>query len=127
VPGTKQRWALPFLCVLATTPDVSQQLGLRHKTIGLRAHQLVSLLRRWLPEVPIKLLGALAYSILELGLQSTAPRSRSRCLPPCAGTRCSTTRLRCAAPTRWGGRPWLAHACPLEPTSCRIRRRCGSD
>jgi hypothetical protein len=69
VPRTRQRWALPFLTVLATTPEVSQQLGLRHKTLGMRAHQLVSLLRRWLPEVPITLLGDLAYSILELGLQ----------------------------------------------------------
>jgi hypothetical protein len=47
---------------------VSQHLGLRHKTLGLRAHQLVSLLRRWLPGVPSKLLGDLAYSILERGL-----------------------------------------------------------
>ncbi len=72
VPWTRQRWALPFLCVLATTPEASQQLGLRHKTLGMRAHQLVSLLRRWLPEIPIKLMGDQAYSILELGLHSTA-------------------------------------------------------
>jgi hypothetical protein len=71
VPWTRQRWALPFLGALATTPEVSQQLGLRHKTIGMRAHQLVSLLRRWLPGVPIKLMGDLAYSILELGLHCT--------------------------------------------------------
>jgi len=68
VPWTRQRWALPFLCVLATTPTVSAQLGLRHKTLGVRARQVVSLLRRWLPGVPIKLLGDQAYSILELGL-----------------------------------------------------------
>ena len=68
VPWTKQRWALPFLCVLATTPEVSAHLGIRHKTLGLRARQVVSLLRRWLPGVPIKLLGDRAYSILELGL-----------------------------------------------------------
>ena len=68
VPWTKQRWALPFLCVLATTPEVSAQLGLRHKTLGMRAQQVVSLLRRWLPSVPMKLLGDRAYSILELGL-----------------------------------------------------------
>ena len=37
VPWTKQRWALPFLCVLATTPEVSERLGQRHKTIGRRA------------------------------------------------------------------------------------------
>ncbi|HEV2458706.1 MAG TPA: hypothetical protein VGS80_10105, partial [Ktedonobacterales bacterium] len=68
VPWTKQRWALPFRWVLATTPEVSAQLGRRHKTRGLRARQVVSLLRRWLPGMPIKLLGDQAYSILELGL-----------------------------------------------------------
>jgi hypothetical protein len=71
VPWTKQRWALPFLCVLATTPEVSARLGMRHKTLGLRARQVVSLLRRWQPAAPIKLLGDQAYSILELGLHCT--------------------------------------------------------
>jgi hypothetical protein len=69
VPWTRQRWALPFLCVLATTPEVSAHLGIRHKTLGLRACQVVRLLRRWQPGGPIKLLGDMAYSILELGLQ----------------------------------------------------------
>jgi hypothetical protein len=68
VPWTKQRWALPFLCVLATTPEVSARLGIRHYTLGQHARQVVSLLRRWLPGAPIKLLGDGAYSILELGL-----------------------------------------------------------
>jgi DDE superfamily endonuclease len=71
VPWTKQRWALPFLCVLATTPQVSAQLGIRHKTLGMRACQVVSRLHRWLPGVPIKLMGDMAYSILELGLHCT--------------------------------------------------------
>jgi len=56
---------------LATTPEVSARLGIRHKTLGQRARQVVSLLRRWLPGVPIKLLGDQAYSILELGLHCT--------------------------------------------------------
>jgi hypothetical protein len=72
LPWTQQCWALPFLCVLATTPEVSQKLGKRHKTVGMRAHQLVSLLRRWLPNGPIKLIGDTAYSILELGLPCLA-------------------------------------------------------
>ncbi len=72
VPWTKQQWAFPFLCVLATTPEVSAQLGIRHKTLGLRARQVVSLLRRWLPGVSIKLMGDMAYSILELGWQCAA-------------------------------------------------------
>jgi hypothetical protein len=71
VPWTRQRWALPFLCVLATTHEVSARLGIRHKTLGRRARQVVSLLRRWLPGVPMKLLGDQAYSILELGLYCT--------------------------------------------------------
>jgi DDE superfamily endonuclease len=70
-PWTKQRWALPFLCVLATTPEVSARLGIHHKTLGQRARQVVSLLRRWMPGVRIKLMGDMAYSILELGLHCT--------------------------------------------------------
>src|SRR5215467_7132832 len=70
VPWTKQRWALPFLCVLATTPEVSERLGRRHKTIAMWAQQMISLVRRWLPERRIRLMGDTAYSVLELGLHA---------------------------------------------------------
>lgn len=70
LPWTKQRWALPFLCVLATTPEVSERLGKRHKTVGMWAHQMISLVRRWLPDRPIKVMGDSAYSVLELGLHA---------------------------------------------------------
>lgn len=70
LPWTKQRWALPFLCVLATTPEVSERLGKRHKTVGMWAHQMMNLVRRWLPDRPIKLMGDTAYTILELGLHA---------------------------------------------------------
>ncbi len=69
-PWSKQRWALPFLCVLATTPEVSEQLGKRHKTVGMWAHQMISLVRHWLPEREISLMGDTAYSVLELGLHA---------------------------------------------------------
>src|SRR5216683_4837499 len=72
LPWTKQRWALPFLCVLATTPEVSERLGKRHKTVGMWAQQMVSLVRRWLPDRSIKLMGDTAYSVLELGLHANA-------------------------------------------------------
>ena len=72
LPWTRQRWALPFLCVLATTPEVSERLGKRHKTIAMWAQQMVSLLRRWLPDREIKLMGDSAYSVLELGLHAKA-------------------------------------------------------
>ncbi len=68
VPWTRRMWALPFFSVLATTPKVSAQLGKRHKTIGEIAQQMVMVVRRWLPDVPISLVGDTAYSILELGL-----------------------------------------------------------
>jgi hypothetical protein len=68
LPWTKQRCALPFLCVLATTPAVSAILGKRHKTVGRWAQQMVKVVRRWFPTLPITLLGDTAYSILELGL-----------------------------------------------------------
>jgi hypothetical protein len=71
LPWTKQKWALPFLCVLATTPEVSEQLGKRHKTVGMWAHQMLSVVRRWLPDRSIKLMGDTADNILELGLHAT--------------------------------------------------------
>jgi hypothetical protein len=74
LPWTKQRWALPFLCVLAMTPEVSERLGKRHKTVGMWAHQMMSLVRRWLPDRSIKLMGDTAYSVLELGLHANDQR-----------------------------------------------------
>jgi DDE superfamily endonuclease len=70
LPWTNQKWALPFWCVLATTAEVSERLGKRHKTIALWAQQMVSLLRRWLPDRWIKLMGENAYCVRELGRQA---------------------------------------------------------
>jgi hypothetical protein len=70
LPWTKQKWALPFLCVLATTPEVSEQLGKRHKTVAMWAYQMISLVHRWLPDRSIKLMGDNAYCVLELGLHA---------------------------------------------------------
>jgi hypothetical protein len=68
LPWTKRRWALPFLSVLTTTPKVSEALKKRHKTLARFAQQMVMLVRRWLPEVAIKVIGDGAYSVIELGL-----------------------------------------------------------
>jgi len=65
---TKRYWALPFLSVLATSPEVDTRLGRRHKTVPELAGQLVAVVRRWFPAVPIKLIGDGAYSGLTLGL-----------------------------------------------------------
>jgi len=71
VPWSQQPWALPFLVVLATTPAVSEQLGLRHHTVGERAQQMIRLLHRWLPDRQICVLGDTAYSCLDLGVQAS--------------------------------------------------------
>jgi hypothetical protein len=67
-PWTKRSWALPFLSVLATSPEVDRRLGRRHKTVPELAGQMMALVRRWFPAVPIKLIGDGAYSGLTLGL-----------------------------------------------------------
>ncbi len=43
-------------------------LGKRHKTVGQWARHMVILVRRWLPDAPLRLLGDSAYSVLEVGL-----------------------------------------------------------
>ena len=68
LPWTKCCWALPFLSVLATTPKVSAGLKGRHKTLARLAQQMVMVVRRWFPEVAIKVIGDGAYSVIELGL-----------------------------------------------------------
>ena len=68
VPWSSRVWALPFFSVLASPPKVSAELGKPHKTVGEIAQQMVIMVRRWLPDVSISLVGDTAYSILELGL-----------------------------------------------------------
>lgn len=57
LPWTKQRWAFPLVGVLTPPPEVSARLGKRHQTVGRWAHQIVGLVRRWLPGRSIKRLG----------------------------------------------------------------------
>ncbi len=66
-PWTTRCWALPVLSVPAPTPQVSERLGLRHKTIAQWARQMIRVVRRWLPHVAITVLGDQAYSVVELG------------------------------------------------------------
>jgi hypothetical protein len=66
-PWTSRSWALPFLCILLSSEEVDMRLGRRHKTVPDWTKQLVQLIRRWLPDRPIKLIGDGAYSVVELG------------------------------------------------------------
>jgi DDE superfamily endonuclease len=69
VPWTKRCLALPVMSVLAPSPKVSRQLKRRHKTIAQWARQMITKVRRFVPGVPITLLGDGAYSAVELGLR----------------------------------------------------------
>src|SRR3954452_9976798 len=42
VPWASRPWALPILSLPAPTPEVSQKLGRRHKTIAERARQMIA-------------------------------------------------------------------------------------
>lgn len=66
-PWSDRPWALPVLSVPAPTPQVSERLGRRHKTIAQWARQMIRVMRRWLPNVALTVLGDQAYSVVELG------------------------------------------------------------
>ncbi len=64
---TSRSWALPFLVALAPSPQVSAKLGVRHRTVPERVQTLVRLIRRWMPRVPITVVGDGTYSVVEFG------------------------------------------------------------
>jgi DDE superfamily endonuclease len=66
-PWAQRPWALPVLSTPAPTPEVSQRLGRRHKTVPQRARQMILLVRRWLPGVDLTVIGDQTYSVHELG------------------------------------------------------------
>ncbi len=65
-PWTRRHWALPVMSVQAPTPEVSKRLGLHHKTITERARQMILIVRRWLPDARITVVGDQSYSCVEL-------------------------------------------------------------
>lgn len=68
VPWTTRRWALPFLCIAATPPDVSAATGHRHRTVGEIAQLGCRLIHHWVPDRAWTLVGDGGYSIIDLGL-----------------------------------------------------------
>lgn len=77
---TRRSWALPVMCVQAPTPEVSKRLGLRHKTVPQRACQMIRLVRRWLPDAEITVVGDQTYSCVELA--HGCARARVRLIAP---------------------------------------------
>jgi hypothetical protein len=75
-PWTRRNWALPVMSVQAPAPAVSKRLGLRHKTITERARQMIRLVRRWLPDAEITVVGDQSYSCVELAHGCVQARAR---------------------------------------------------
>ena len=66
VPWAGRHWALPVLTVLAPSSRYYRRQGRRHKKITDWARQMVMLLRRWLPQRQLILVGDNGYAVLDL-------------------------------------------------------------
>src|SRR5258706_4220976 len=62
----KRVWALPFLSVPAPSERYHQERGQRHKTLPDWARQMITQVRRWLPERVIVVVADSSYAVLEL-------------------------------------------------------------
>jgi DDE superfamily endonuclease len=66
IPWAQRVWALPFLTVLAPSERYHQERGQRHKTLTDWARQLITQVRRWLPDRIIVVVADSTYAVLEL-------------------------------------------------------------
>jgi len=64
IPWAGRVWALPFFTVLAPSARYHAERGLPHKTLAEWAGQMVSQLRRWLPDRAIVLVADSSYAVL---------------------------------------------------------------
>jgi hypothetical protein len=62
IPWGGRAWALPFLTVLAPSERYDQQRGRKHRTVLDKAAAMVRLVRWWLPEQDIIIVGDGAYA-----------------------------------------------------------------
>ncbi len=68
LPWSSRPWALPFLTIPAPSPAVSMKVHKVHRSLPERAARLVQLLRRWLPDRPLVLVGDSGFGVVELAL-----------------------------------------------------------
>ena len=66
IPWADCVWALPFLTALMPSKQHCQDKGRRYKTVCEWAIQMISQLRRWMPERDIVVVADGAYSVLKL-------------------------------------------------------------
>lgn len=65
IPWARRSWGLPFLTVLSPSERYYQQRGRRPRTLLDRARQAVWLVRHWLPERELVVVGDSTYAALE--------------------------------------------------------------
>jgi len=65
IPWAQRIWALPFMTVLSPSERYYQQRGRAPKTLLQRSWQMLKLLRRWLPERRLVVVGDSAYAALD--------------------------------------------------------------
>ena len=68
LPWTPRHWALPFVAVCATPPEVAAERGHIHRTVGDITALMLRQIRRWLPARAVTVLGDGNYGSIELGL-----------------------------------------------------------
>jgi hypothetical protein len=66
VPWADRVWALPFLTVLAPSERYHAERGQRHKKLTDWARQMITQLRRWLPNRAIVVVADSSYAVLEV-------------------------------------------------------------
>ena len=65
IPWTRRSWGLPFLTVLSPSERYYRQRGRRPRTVLDRARQAVWLVRHWLPQRELVVVGDSTYAALE--------------------------------------------------------------
>lgn len=72
IPWAQRVWALPVMTVLSPSERYYQQRGRSPKTMLQRSRQMLALLRRWLPQRELVLVGDSAYAALDFLSQMQA-------------------------------------------------------
>lgn len=66
VPFAKKVWALPFLTILCPSQRYDEDRGVRHRKLTDRARQAILLIKRWLPDLDLVLVGDSSFAALDL-------------------------------------------------------------
>jgi hypothetical protein len=66
IPWAKRVWALPFLTVLAPSERYHHERGQRHKKLTDIARQMITQVRRWLPNRALVIVADSSYAVLEV-------------------------------------------------------------